>query len=99
MRQSFDLVKSSIDLQRNQGLISLRNSLESLKEQKENLNLANEISRVSRVKYQQGVGSNLEVLNAETSLKESQVNYFTALYNDLIAKVELKQANGTVYKD
>ena len=77
----------------------LRNSLESLKEQKENLNLANEISRVSRVKYQQGVGSNLEVLNAETSLKESQVNYFTALYNALIAKVELEKANGTLYND
>jgi len=73
--------------------------LESLKEQKENLNLANEISRVSRVKYQQGVGSNLEVLNAETSLKESQVNYFTALYNALIAKVELEKANGTLYND
>ena len=99
VRQSFDLVKSSIDLQRNQGMISLRNSLESLKEQKENLNLANEISRVSRVKYQQGVGSNLEVLNAETSLKESQVNYFTALYNALIAKVELEKANGTLYND
>jgi outer membrane protein TolC len=80
-------------------MISLRNSLESLKEQKENLNLANEISRVSRVKYQQGVGSNLEVLNAETSLKESQVNYFTALYNALIAKVELEKANGTLYND
>ncbi|MHA8065046.1 TolC family protein [Aquirufa sp. ROCK2-A2] len=99
VRQSFDLVKSSIDLQRNQGMISLRNSLESLKEQKENLDLANEISRVSRVKYQQGVGSNLEVLNAETSLKESQVNYFTALYNALIAKVELEKANGTLYND
>lgn len=99
VRQSFDLVKSSIDLQRNQSMISLKNSLESLKEQKENLDLANEISRVSRVKYQQGVGSNLEVLNAEASLKESQVNYFTALYNALIAKVELEKANGTLYND
>ncbi|MHA8050566.1 TolC family protein [Aquirufa sp. ROCK-SH2] len=99
VRQSFDLVKSSIDLQRNQSMISLKNSLESLKEQKENLELANEISRVSRIKYQQGVGSNLEVLNAETSLKESQVNYFTALYNALIAKVELEKANGTLYND
>jgi outer membrane protein TolC len=39
------------------------------------------------------------VLNAETSLKESQVNYFTALYNALIAKVELEKANGTLYND
>jgi len=51
------------------------------------------------LKYQQGVGSNLEVLNAEASIKESQTNYFAALYNALIAKVELEKANGTLYLD
>ncbi|WP_238944487.1 TolC family protein [Sandaracinomonas limnophila] len=99
VRQSFDLLKSSIDLQRNQSSISLKNALESLREQKSNLELADEISRVSRVKYKQGVGSSLEVLNAEASIKESQVNYFTALYNALIAKVELEKANGTLYNE
>ncbi|MFM2401795.1 MAG: hypothetical protein RI950_1312 [Bacteroidota bacterium] len=99
VRQSFGLLKSSIDLQRSQASITLKNALESMKEQKANLDLANEISRVTRVKYQQGVGSNLEVLNAESSIKESQVNYFTALYNALIAKVEVEKANGTLYID
>lgn len=99
VRQSYSLLKSSIDLQRSQASITMKNALESMKEQKSNLDLANEISRVTRVKYQQGVGSNLEVLNAETSIKESQANYFTALYNALIAKVELEKANGTLYID
>ena len=74
VRQSFGLLKSSIDMQRTQASITLKNALESMKEQKANLDLANEISRVTRVKYQQGVGSNLEVLNAESSIKESQAN-------------------------
>jgi len=99
VRQSYGLLKSSIDLQRSQANITLKNALESMKEQKSNLDLANEISRVTRVKYQQGVGSNLEVLNAESSIKESQANYFTALYNALIAKVEVEKANGTLYID
>ena len=99
VRQSYGLLKSSIDLQRSQASITMKNALESMKEQKANLDLANEISRVTRVKYQQGVGSNLEVLNAESSIKESQANYFTALYNALIAKVELEKANGTLYID
>ncbi|MEY4611074.1 MAG: hypothetical protein RL246_1393 [Bacteroidota bacterium] len=99
VRQSFDLLKSSIDMQRSQARITLKNALESMKEQKANLDLANEISRVTRVKYQNGVGSNLEVLNAESSIKESQANYFTALYNALIAKVEVEKANGTLYID
>ena len=99
VRQSYGLLKSSIDLQRSQANITLKNALESMKEQKSNLDLANEISRVTRVKYQQGVGSNLEVLNAESSIKESQANYFTTLYNALIAKVEVEKANGTLYID
>ncbi len=99
VRQSYDLLKSSIDMQRSQANITLKNALESMKEQKANLDLANEISRVTRVKYQNGVGSNLEVLNAESSIKESQANYFTALYNALIAKVEVEKANGTLYID
>jgi outer membrane protein TolC len=99
VRQSYSLLKSSIDMQRSQASITMKNALESMKEQKANLDLANEISRVTRVKYQQGVGSNLEVLNAESSIKESQANYFTALYNALIAKVEVEKANGTLYID
>ncbi|MFD3408568.1 TolC family protein [Aquirufa sp. HETE-83D] len=99
VRQSYGLLKSSIDMQRTQASITMKNALESMKEQKANLDLANEISRVTRVKYQQGVGSNLEVLNAESSIKESQANYFTALYNALIAKVEVEKANGTLYID
>ena len=99
VRQSYGLLKSSIDLQRSQASITMKNALESMKEQKANLDLANEISRVTRVKYQNGVGSNLEVLNAESSIKESQANYFTALYNALVAKVELEKANGTLYID
>ena len=99
VRQSYSLLKSSIDLQRSQASITMKNALESMKEQKANLDLANEISHVTRVKYQQGVGSNLEVLNAESSIKESQANYFTALYNALVAKVELEKANGTLYID
>lgn len=99
VRQSYNLLKSSIDMQRSQASITLKNALESMKEQKSNLDLANEISRVTRVKYQNGVGSNLEVLNAESSIKESQANYFSALYNALIAKVEVEKANGTLYID
>jgi outer membrane protein TolC len=40
------------------------------------------------------VGSNLEVLDAENTLKEAQVNYYNALYDALVAKVDLDKAYG-----
>lgn len=74
----------------------LLNSLASLNTQKENFDLANEVVRVSKIKYDQGVGSNLEVIDAETSLREAQTNYFNAVYDALVAKVELDKALGNI---
>ena len=76
--------------------MQLLNSLSSFNSQKENLTLADEVVRVSKLKYDQGVGSNLEVINAETSWREAQTNYYNALYEALVAKVELDKAIGTI---
>jgi len=92
--QSAQLLKQSFDLQNEQAYTNLRNGMENLEIQKRNMELANEVVRVSQIKYQQGVGSNLEVTNAENDLKQSQTNYFAALYDVLIAKVDLQRAQG-----
>ena len=72
----------------------LINSINSLNIQEQNLDLANEIYTTSKIKYDQGVGSNLEVLDAETSLKDSQANYFNALYDVMISKIDLEKSMG-----
>ena len=75
---------------------NLLNAISSLNAQKKNLELANDVVRISKLKYDQGVGSNLEVINAETSMKEALTNYYTALYDALVAKVDLDKAMGTI---
>jgi outer membrane protein TolC len=54
--------------------------------------LAEKVAKVTKIKYEQGVGSNIEVIDAESSLREAQVNYYNALYDALIAKVDLDKA-------
>ena len=44
--------------------------------------------RVSKIKYESGVGSNLEMITAETMLKEAQTNYFNALFDALVSKIK-----------
>lgn len=90
------ILEQSIDLERNQSATNLTNSLQVLESRKENLALAEEIARVSKIKFQEGVGSNLEVITAETELREAQTNYYSALYDALIAKVDLDKATGTL---
>jgi len=92
-------LENVIDFEVKQANINLANAFESYAIQKRNLKLAEEVVRVSKVKYRQGVGSNLEVTNAESSLKESQTNYYTALYDFIIAKIDLDKAQGQLLKD
>jgi outer membrane protein TolC len=40
------------------------------------------------------VGSNLEVVEADAALIEAEINYLTALYDGLVAKVDLEKALG-----
>lgn len=94
VKQSMSLVEQSIDLQIRSANITIINGLETLKTQKRNLDLAQEVVRVSKIKYQSGTGSNIEVINAESALKESQTNYFASLYDLLLAKVDLDKAKG-----
>ena len=94
VKQSMSLVEQSIDLQIRSANITIVNGLETLKSQKRNLDLAQEVVRVSKIKYQSGTGSNIEVINAESALKEAQTNYFASLYDLLLAKIDLDKAQG-----
>ncbi|WP_199137776.1 TolC family protein [Pedobacter sp. ASV12] len=87
---------NSINLEVSQAQTNFVNGQKSLQNQKRNMALAQEVLRVTKIKYEQGVGSNLEVTTAETSLKEAQNNYINALYDMLINKVNLDKALGNI---
>jgi outer membrane protein TolC len=56
------------------------------------MKLADKVARVTKIKYEQGVGSNIEVIDAEASLRESQVNYYNALFDAIVSKIDLDKA-------
>jgi outer membrane protein TolC len=60
------------------------------------MELAEEVQRVSQLKYNQGIGSSLEVVTAETSYKEAQTNYYSALYDAIVAKIDFDIALGKI---
>ncbi|MGB3779278.1 MAG: TolC family protein [Tunicatimonas sp.] len=89
-------LKNQIDLEIVQARVNLQNNLETLEVQQENLELAEEVFEVTKIKYQAGVGSNLEVTEAQNALQSAETNYYNALYSALIARVDLKKALGTL---
>ena len=91
-------LQKSIDLEITQANINLNSNLESLEVQKENMELAQNIFDITKIKFQEGIGSNLEVIEADASLKEAQTNYYAALYDAVISKIELLKALGRLHK-
>jgi outer membrane protein TolC len=89
-------LESALQLESKSANVTFNNSVSSLNNQRKNMDLAAEILRVSKAKYEQGVGSSLEVVTAQTSLKEAETNYINALFNALVAKVELEKSNGNI---
>lgn len=91
---ALDGLKQSIDLEQQQSGSTLRSNLIALQAQQANMKLAEDVYNTTRKKYEQGVGSNIEVINAQSDLKQAQTNYFGALYDAIIAKIDYQKAVG-----
>lgn len=98
IENDIDTAKGAIELEIEQSVNGYNKNIDKMNSQKENMELANGIYETSEIKYKEGIGSNSEVLDADAALKEAQTNYYNALYEVLISKVELQRALGELYK-
>lgn len=86
--------KLGIDLEREQSSSTFRNNVLTLEAQEKNMQLAQDVYHTTQVKYREGVGSSLEMTTAENDLLTAQNNYFTALFNAIVAKIDLLKSYG-----
>ena len=89
-------LKLSIDQEVEGARINMRSAVASLDFQRKNMQLAEEVYDQAKKKYEQGLGSTLEITNAESDLKAAQNNYYSALYDAIIAIVDFRKATGTL---
>lgn len=89
-------LKSAIDMEVNVNSIMYKNAYASMLNQKKNRDLAVSIFDTAKKKYEAGVGSNLELVTAETSLKEAETNYLNAVYDLIVAKTDLDKSLGNI---
>jgi outer membrane protein TolC len=91
-----EMLENSINLEVEDKRTSVQSNLDQLENQMENMKLAEEVYNTSRIKYQEGVGSNLEVIEADNAYVAAQTNYYNALYDALLSKIELEKALGVL---
>jgi outer membrane protein len=88
--------KNGFNLQAERAKTTYFNGLQTLNNQKRSQELAREVLRVANIKYQQGVGSSIEVTQAQTDLQNADNEYIKGLYDALVSKVDLDRAYGRI---
>jgi outer membrane protein TolC len=93
-----DEFNRSLFLQVYNARVDLINAKENLEITKRALSLSEKIYDKTQIKYKNGVGSSIELSQAEGDLYLSQANYINALYDILVAQTSLDIATGEINK-
>jgi outer membrane protein TolC len=86
--------KQLMDMEAAQYRRNMTNAVLTADAQRENLELAEKVYQTTKKKYEQGLGSNQEIYNAQTELKVAQNNYYGSLYDAISAKIDYLKATG-----
>lgn len=87
-------LKNGLLLQQSNSKSTYETALVNLKTNEDNMTLAQEIYDVASIKFKEGVGSSLELSQAQNDLNQAQVDYLNAVYEALVAELEMKKSFG-----
>mgnify|MGYP000968912946 CR=1 FL=1 len=77
------------------GSLRMAEARKRMSGQEKNIEQAQKAVRIAQTRFQSGVGTQLELLDAQVAMTRSQTNYAQALYDYLVSKTEWEFATGT----
>ena len=87
---------NSLNLAYENAKIQLRNNINTIKAQRQNVTLAQEIYSSTQNNYNNGLAALTDLLDTENALTEAQNSYTQALLNYKIAEIQLIKSNGNI---
>ena len=88
-------MEEGFKMQYTKAKIDFDNAFRDVQIQKDNIALAQKIYGVAKKKYKEGVGSSLEMTQAEVQFYTTQAQYLGAVYKALMAKTDIDKSLGT----
>lgn len=87
-------LKLNISREVGEAINNYRNALATLDVQRRNMELAETVYNQTRLKFENGIGSNTEISTAQSDLSVAQSNYILATYDAINAKIDFLKATG-----
>jgi outer membrane protein len=85
---------SLIGLQVRQACLDVEETVKRIEVTREAVTQSEENLKVTKDRYREGIGTNTEVLDAESLRIRSYSNYYNAIYDAVMAQIRLKYATG-----
>ncbi len=86
--------RESVELEVRQDYLNILAAKEKIRAAEASVAQAEEAYKIASVRYSSGVGTNLDVIDAELALNTARTNYITALYDYNIGLATLEHAMG-----
>lgn len=83
-----------IDAQVRMAYDAVKTAEATVRSQRENVNLAERGMEIAQARYDVGLMSNLEVLDAQAALTQARLGYYQSLYDYALAKLNMRRARG-----
>ncbi|WP_089810245.1 TolC family protein [Chitinophaga sp. YR627] len=96
IRKDMEATTLSLNTQYENAKLQVQNNLSTIKAQKENVDLANEVYNSTQNNYNLGLANLTDLLDAETSLISAQNNYNEALLQYKLAELDIVKSNGNL---
>jgi len=93
-REQAQQTSDNIKLEVRQAFLRLKEAEKRIETNSVVLEQAEENLRLAKERYDNGVGTNLDVIDAELGLAQSKTNYIQALYDYNVSKAQLDKAMG-----
>jgi outer membrane protein TolC len=77
-----------------QGCLDLKEAQAIIDSQRDNIGEAREALKIANVSYDNGEGTNLDVLDAQLALSQAEENYVQGIYDYLMAQAYLDRTMG-----
>lgn len=93
-RETEQQTREAVQLAVKQAYLDIRSAAQKVEATQTSIDQAEESFKIARVRYQAGVGINLDVLDAQLNLNEAKTNHIQALYDYNVGIAKLEQVMG-----
>jgi outer membrane protein TolC len=89
-----ELTRNGIILEVKDACLNLKSAADSINSAKKAVESADENYRISKEKYSSGIGSNLEMIDAQTALTEAKMNLYQSQFDYQVGKAKVNKVLG-----